>query len=321
MTLYRAVLMPRGPFISRLQGDTFFGAFCWSYLRRHGQAALEEFLRQCREEGARITFSNAFPAGCLPLPLGVYDPANDFDRLADKHERRDAYRRGKKLKNAKYVLAEAFYRIQAGDWNGFTDQLQGENTVSDSEMHNLVLRDRGLVDRVDGAGNLFSTEARFPDPRLPAEKQAFDLYVLTDLPEREVADTLSLAAALGIGADKSTGHGFFSLTGLKRADARLSSCPGADGFVTLSDFIPAADDPVRGYYRTLIKYSALDREMGGAAPFKRPMLYLCCGGVFYDNPPMRRYGRCVTGVAAVAAPVTVNACCIAAPMRMAPFSG
>lgn len=318
MTLYRAVLQPKGPFRSLLQGDTWFGAFCWSYLRRRGRAALEELLRRCREEGPRLVCSNAFPAGCLPLPLGVYDPGNDFERLSNKGERRAAYRRGKTLKNAKYVRTEAFFRLQAGDWRGFTGQLAGENTVTASQMHNLVLRDREVVDRQDGAGNLFSAQLRFPDPRLPEEARAFDLYLLTDLDREEVEATLALAARLGIGGDKGAGCGEFALTGLEQADPRLSHCPGADGFVALSNFIPAAGDPIQGRYRVLTKYGALDRELAGEAPFKRPLLYLRCGSVFADPAPRAWYGRCLSGVAATLAPVITNACTIAVPMRLSP---
>lgn len=315
MILYRGVLTPQGPFRSMLQSDTFFGAFCWSYLRRRGREALEELLRQCREEGPRLIFSNAFPAGCLPLPLGVYDPGNDFERLSRKGERRDAYRRGKKLKSAKYVRLEAFFAIQAGDWGGFTSQLRGENTVSAGQVHNLVLRDGRAPEQ--GEGGLFSTQLRFPDPRLPQEEQAFDLYLLTDLPRDEVADTLALAARLGIGGDKSAGCGVFTLDSLEEADPRLSSCPGADGFVALSNFIPAAGDPTQGRYRVLAKYGALDGELAGDAPFKRPLLFLRSGSVFADPAPRAWYGRCLTGVAAAAAPVTTNACTIAVPITRA----
>lgn len=313
MTLYRAVLLPQGPFRSMLQGDTWFGAFCWSYLRRRGQGALEEFLRQCRE-GPRLICSNAFPAGCLPLPMGVYDPGNDFECLPGKGERRAAYRRGKALKNAKYVRTEAFFRLQSGDWRGFAGQLAGENTVTASQMHNLVLRDREVVDRQDGAGNLFSVQLRFPDPRLPEEAQAFDLYLLTDLDREEVEATLALAARLGIGGDKSAGCGEFALLSLEEADPRLSHCPGADGFMALSNFIPAASDPTRGRYRVLPKYGTLDQELAGESPFKRPLLYLRCGSVFADLVPRAWYGRCLTGVAATPTPVLVNACTIAVPM-------
>ena len=316
MILYRGVLSPQGPFRSTLHSDTFFGAFCWSYLRRHGRDALEQLLRQCREEGPRLIFSNAFPAGYLPLPLGVYDPGNDFERLSHKGERRAAYRRGKALKSARYVRTEAFFSIQAGNWSGFTSQLGGENTVSASQMHNMVLRDQQTADEdSDGLiGGLFSAQLRFPDPRLSQAERGFDLYVLTDLPKDEVAATLALAAQLGIGGDKSSGCGVFTLDSLEQADPRLSHCPGADGFVALSNFIPAAGDPTQGRYHVLAKYAALDRELAGEAPFKRPLLFLRCGSVFSDPAPRAWYGRCLTGVAAAEAPVMTNACTIAVPM-------
>ena len=314
MILYRGVLSPQGPFRSMLHSDTFFGAFCWSYLRRHGRQALEELLRQCREEGPRLIFSNAFPAGYLPLPLGVYDPGNDFERLTRKEERRAAYRRGKALKSARYIRTEAFFSIQSGNWSGFTAHLGGENTVSASQMHNLVLRDLGTVGVTEGIGGLFSSQLRFPDPHLSQTERAFDLYLLTDLPREEVTATLALAAQLGIGGDKSSGCGIFTLDSLEPADPRLSHCPGADGFLALSNFTPAAGDPTQGHYRVLAKYGALDRELAGEAPFKRPLLFLCCGSVFADPAPRAWYGRCLTGVAAAAAPVMTNACTIAVPM-------
>lgn len=312
MPLYCAVIAPEGPLVSPLHSDTLFGAFCWSWLRRYGQESLEkEIVTPSLDGHPSVIFSNGFPHDALPLPLGCYDLANDFSLISDKEERRTVYQRNKKLKGARYVSRAAFGRIRAGDWRGFTPELRGEIGTVTTTIHNMVSRDSGTVENLDGAGNLFASDRRFF-----ALEDRFDLYFLSPLPVEQLSEVLTLMLSLGIGADKSTGCGVFRLESLEE-DQELAAPPeGADGFISLSNWLPAREDPTEGQYQILPKYPKLDRELAnGDAPFKKPLLFLSAGAFFRTEQPRSWYGRCITNVAAVDRPVTVNGCTIAISSR------
>lgn len=313
MTLYQAVIAPEGPCASPLQSDTLFGAFCWSWLRCHGRESLEgELIAPSLSGEPPIIFSNVFPHGTLPLPMGCYDTANRFESLAGKAERRAAYQQGKKLKGARFVERAAFDRIRAGNWSGFTGQLREENGREETTLHNMVSRDSGTVENLNGAGNLFGSVRRFFDP-----SQRFDFYVLTGLDRQRLSPVLELMLSLGIGADKSSGCGLFRLESLEEERELPVPPEGANGFAALSNFLPAQLDPTEGSWQFLPKYPKLDREFAaGEMPFKKPLLFLKAGAMFRMDAPAPWYGRCLTGIAAVDAPVTVNGCTIAVPVRI-----
>ncbi len=305
--LYRAVIEPEGPLASALHGDTLFGAFCWSWLRRYGRDALEaEIIVPSLAGAPPVIFSNGFPRGGLPLPMGCYDRDNALDDRAGKEERRDAYRRGKRLKNARYISRDAFRRIQRGDWRGFTGSVMGEPGEEETTMHNLIDRESG------GSGGLFGSSRRFFAPG-----EGYDVYILSGLPRDRLETVLELMFSLGVGADKSAGCGLFRLAALEEDGELMTPPDGANGFVALANFIPAAGDPAQGRYKTLPKYPKLDRELAGAdVPFKKPLLFLTAGSLFYARPLRPWYGRCVAAVAAVAEPVIVNGCTAAVPMTI-----
>lgn len=311
MTLYRAVIAPEGPLASPLQSDTLFGAFCWSWLRCFGKASLEEeLIFPSLQNEPPVIFSNAFSGGGLPMPMGCYDTGSRFEQIADKKERRAAYQQGKKLKGARLLERAAFERVRRGDWGGFTGRLMDEGGKEDATIHNMVSRASGTVENLDGAGSLFGSDRRFFDAA-----QRFDCYILTSITEKRLSAVLDLMFALGIGADKSSGCGSFRLEALTEDRELLAPPENANGFVALSNFIPAHSDPTQGFYQTLAKYPKLDREFAaGPAPFKKPLLFLKAGAMFRTNAPKEWYGRCLTGVAAVDAPVTVNGCTIAVPV-------
>ena len=310
MILYRAAIAPEGPLVSPLQSDTLFGAFCWSWLRCFGEQSLkDDILCPARNGEPPVIFSNGFPDGGLPLPMGCYDMGNQFEKITGKQERRAAYQRNKKLKGARFVSRSSFDRIRAGDWRGFADELMEEGGREDTTIHNMVSRDSGTVENLDGEGNLFGSDRRFFHP-----SQRFDCYVLTSLEQKRLSVVLELMLSLGIGADKSTGCGVFRLETLEKDRELLVPPENANGFIALSNFVPAHTDPTEGFYQTLAKYPKLDREFAmSETPFKKPMLFLKAGAMFRANTPKEWYGRCITGVAAIDEPVMVNGCTIAVP--------
>lgn len=317
MTLYRAVLSPQSSLAAALdaalQSDTLFGAFCWSWLRCFGTASLEaELISPSLAGEPPVIFSNGFPHDALPVPLGCRDLDNNFEAIPDKERRRKAYQEGKKIKKARYVKLDDFQRIRRGDWRGFTGSLISSVGEVVSTLHNTVSRESGTVERTEDTAGLFGLDRQYFD-----NGQSFDCYLLSSLSMDVLRPVLDLMCSLGIGADKSAGCGVFRLDKLSAAE-ELSAVPdGANGAIMLSNFLPAKADPTDGWYQVLPKYPKLDRELAaGDMPFKKPMLFIKAGALFRTVTPKTWYGRCVSRVAAMDLPVTINGCAIAVAAKI-----
>ena len=104
-------------------------------------------------------------------------------------------------------------------------------------------------------------------------------------------EALQMLGRTGYGADASVGHGAFDV------EPDLLPCPefddvaGADGFIALSTFQPAAGDPVEGFWRVFVKYGKFAPEVHAHAVFKRPQVMLEPGACFRTgNAPKPFYG-------------------------------
>ena len=314
--LYRVKIRPKASYISKLQSDTFSGAFFWSYRYLYGEDELRELLTSAWEGHPKIVFSNAFPENTLPLPLGIYDEARNIDSVTDKAKRKRAYQQNKKYKKCHFLSREAFLKVRTGEWRGYSSSLSKGSEEEIESVHNMVPRGGSGEADAGADAELFSLEERFADDAV------YDLYILTELDDKRLRDTLELMFTLGIGAKKSVGKGAFELilpvneqTPLGKEE-ELASLSGSNAFLALSNFIPAKDDPTEGNYKTLVKYGKLDRELSVAEqPFKKPLLFLEAGAVFRcgDKVVKPCYGSCLHGIAADPN-VSVNAFTIAIPM-------
>ena len=307
MHLYRAEIQPLAAFSTELQSDTLFGAFCWSYKYRKGEKALEELLQDMRGEVPRIIFSNAFPEGSLPLPLGIRDMSADFDRITGKKERKEAYQHHKIVKNARFISLDRFKEVSKGDTDGFTESLKEDKTVQQTAIHNMVSRLSGTVHKIEESGNLYEEDLIYSDL-----ESKYHVYILSDMPEAEIKNTVELMLMLGLRKKKSTGKGAFSLN--RWEEMPLFSCvEKCNAFMALSNFVPANDNPTTGFYKTLVKYGKLDREYAASeTPFKKPLMFIKAGAVFRTNSYKLFYGRIVTDVARYPG-VIVNGYTIAVP--------
>lgn len=94
----------------------------------------------------------------------------------------------------------------------------------------------------------------------------------------------------GYGKRKSIGYGqiesmiFEPFDGFKQPEK-------INGFVTLSNFVPSADDPTEGFWNMIIKYGKMGEEWAAEDwAFKKPLLMLEAGSTFYDMPCRDYYG-------------------------------
>ncbi len=112
-----------------------------------------------------------------------------------------------------------------------------------------------------------------------------------------VEHLLRETAKSGFGRDKSAGLGAFQVMSVEPFDG-FAAPPGADGFVSLSSYVPAPDDPRDGFYRLRTKYGKLSEIVPSGYPFKRPLIQMEPGACFFTGgAPQPWYGRLVAGIA------------------------
>lgn len=318
MKLYRMVVKALSGFTTPLQSDTFFGAFCWNYRYAYGEQALKDEIIQPSESGQPVCiFSNAFPSGYLPMPLGILDTERRKERWkTNKEIIKQNYQKAKKIKNANYISLEWFNRIQFADINGFSEGLVKDGLMTVQQVKNSVDREMGYVTRTDDGSHLYAVNEMF----LP-QNNKLDIYVYTSLKKERLLPVLELMFKIGIGGKKSVGKGQFAICTLgeplKNCDELLEVANG-NAIVTLSNMIPSHTDPVNGFYKTFTKYGKLDREYANSvSPFKKPLLFLKSGALFHirENDILKKwYGRCIVQVSREHPEVIVSGYTIAVPI-------
>ncbi|HOF86525.1 MAG TPA: hypothetical protein PLZ36_00295, partial [Armatimonadota bacterium] len=124
-------------------------------------------------------------------------------------------------------------------------------------------------------------------------------------------------ASIGLGAVSCEEHWFEECPELR--------CAGeANGFVALSHFAPAREDPTDGRWRLLVKYgkfgdtraTTIPSGSDDAQPFKRPVIMLEAGATFRCHPVRPWYGRLLAGLSAYYSDARQYAYCYAVPCRV-----
>jgi len=281
MKQFRVVLDAHGPQSTAWQADTIWGHLCWGLRYLHGSKALNAFLARYHAGDPPIIVSDGFPDDMLPRPLLPALPAGATLPL---QQRREQFEAAKKGKDRYYLSPADFTRVLRG-------QPIAEGGESAPVVSAAVLKNR--IDRTTGTtgagGELFS----FDEQRWPA----ITVYAgIADDFVDSAAELFGYLAAAGYGKRKSVGYGSVAL----RSFAPFAGLPVDDNpnaFVSLSSFVPAAVDPVNGYWQTRVKYAKLGEEFAVSGnPFKRPFVQLTAGSVFFDEPVRPWYGRLVVGL-------------------------
>jgi CRISPR-associated protein Csm4 len=179
------------------------------------------------------------------------------------------------------------------------------------------------INRITGTtgdeGSLFELEEYVLDCGEP-QTGTISIYLrIVEGWENRVMSLFSNLAQIGYGKKKSAGKGAFEIIGKLEPFDRFEDISEANGFVSLSNFMPAKDDPTEGFYKTMVKYGKLGGEFTfGGNPFKKPLLMIQKGSVFKTNgKPRDFYGRVVSNVAPArpevvqygygfAVPITIN---------------
>lgn len=268
-------------FASSWQADTIFGHLCWGMKYIYGEDRLQTFLNRYQTGSPPLLLSNGFPGDLLPRPILATPRITPTLSL---QEQREQFQHYKKVRDVEYLSPQEF-----------TLAINGQKVVPpsapDFETRRVTLKNQ--LNRVTGTtgdqGYLYSFQEYY------WREVTIYLKLVEDFVEQArclfhyIADT-------GFGKRKSIGYGQIENVSFDEF-AGFASPADANGFVTLSNFVPATNDPTNGFWQTMVKYGKMGEEYAqGENPFKRPFLVLKAGSTFYDSPCREYYGRFVSNL-------------------------
>ena len=284
MKLYRLTYKLGSAVASEWHSDTFFGHLCWALRYLEGEKALVEFLEAYQRNSPPLIISSGFPGEFLPNPL--LPPSRSFpSKLADAYA---LYRKEKARKEVKLISLEDFNKFLKGEeFSAREDKRPIERRV--------ILKNQ--LNRLSGAtgekGNLYNFEEIFLRAQ-GQEPPCISFYVKLKEEFKERAERLfNLISEMGYGKRKSAGYGEIKEMDFKPFSG-FKSPQKPNGFIILSNFIPAKDDPKEGSWRAITKYGKLGEGFASYQnPFKQPLVMFTPGSIFYDSQPKEWYGRMV----------------------------
>ena len=298
MLTYRAVFSPQSAALTPWQADTLLGQLCWIIRYEDGLDALQDFLGQCRAGDPPVILSNGFPGDLLPRSLiPVHYPPRQT-----KAEQLDDMDAAKKNKAIRWSQLDEFNLIRAG--NPVSMKVDPVKERSRSVMKNQINRLTGTTTGPeDEGGHLFDLEELSFVENGSVQNLPVDISVYVKVRNEEWAQKverwLNCLAQSGYGKKKSTGYGQVLLAKWEAFAGFEVPIKQPNGFVSLSNWVPAKSDPSDGYYQPMIKYGKLGEELGASElPFKFPLFMFQAGSFFRCEPPIREwYGRIVKGAA------------------------
>jgi len=280
MKTYRIKLKPAGNFVTPLQADTIFGHFCWIVKWREGEDSLRDFLNAFESEPPFI-LSDGFPGDLLPAPIHL-------PSLIHESDEREKFNQQKKIKKMKWLTFSEFKSIQEGHSIKPDGERSGFKTLE--SLHSSINRITGTT---GDEGSLYELEEYV----LGKPHHYISIYLkIQEGWEERVHALFRDLAVMGYGGKRSVGKGSFKLAGFEPF-VGFEMRDDGNGFMSLSNFVPAKDDPANGYYQVFVKYGKVGGEFVTCEkPFKKPLLMLRVGSVFECDKMENYYGRMVKGL-------------------------
>jgi len=256
-----------------------------------------------------VIFSNGFPAGRLPMPMGINSLRKGQNNLPTKKDRYQKYVADKKNDHLSVISLEDFNRMINGGTELSSEVLDME--LKAASWRNMVNRETNTVENLDGESCLFEVEQIY-------SRGEYDVYIYSALDKEILGGILRRMFKSGIGAQRSVGKGAFDITEELAVFKGFEIPENPNGFVALSNFIPRREDPTEGYYKTFVKYPKVSYVSSeDDSPFKKPLIFLEAGSVFRNHPVREFYGSCMEKVALkegrVSEEIVIGAYTIAVP--------
>jgi len=284
MVPYRLRLRLAAPTLTPWHADTMFGSLCWRLVQRAGEGALGDLLERCRSGDPPLVLSDGFSGDLLPAP--VLPPR--------------AVREGKVAGIRAQDSAKRERRLGYLTWEAFAARCRGElvETAAGGWERRLALRNTisRLTDTTgDVEGGLYPVaESVSKDGLLTVY-----LRVAPDF-EQTARDLWQDLALTGYGRRASVGYGAFAIEGWDPWPALDELGEGSNAWCSLGAWVPAAEDPVDGWYRLRVKHGRVGEDLAArrnAGVFKRGLLMIEAGSTFrVQGRPREWYGRVVHDV-------------------------
>jgi len=273
---FRAKFKLKSWVASAWQSDTIFGHLCWGMRYLHGEGELSDFLRLYEEGTPPLLVSNGFPGELLPNPIM---PPPTVQRTLPLVEQRKKFRHYKQGRDLRYITPAEFTRAINGETLVPSPETKSGETVRITLKNQL----NRLTSTTDDEHPLYNFEERYW-PEITVYLKVSDDFVDT------AKKLFQYIADTGYGKRKSVGYGQIGLVSFDTF-GEFSKPQKANGFVTLSNFVPAANDPAIGCWNTIVKYGRMGEEWASEDnAFKKPLLMLEAGSTFLDSPPRDYYG-------------------------------
>ncbi|MGB9698112.1 MAG: type III-A CRISPR-associated RAMP protein Csm4 [Thermodesulfobacteriota bacterium] len=271
--------------LTPFQADTIFGHLCWVVAHDKGDKELKNFLEPFVRGGPPFIISDGFPGDFLPKPLTV-------ELFTDKQKREDR----KKWKKIDLLEICDFESVRRGEICVPKDIPDGTVSIY-SKVYNTINR---LNNTTLAEGGVYSLKEM--------SISSVSIYIKTESEDckNQVVNLFEKLSKAGYGRKKSIGKGHFLVSEVKNFE--VPKIENANGFVTLSNFCPAKNDPTDGLYKTFVKYGKLGEEYTFCGnPFKKPILMIKAGSVFKTNgEPKEFYGRMISEGISPAKPEVVH---------------
>jgi CRISPR-associated protein Csm4 len=299
MKIYKIKIKVKSSNITPWQSDTIFGSLCWALSQKEGEKSLVNFLNEYENGFYPFVVSDGFPGDYLPKPMA----GNTFpiDENLDKGTIFERSQRAKIAKKANFVTLEEFNTIIN---NGLVEIEEKEKqNIEVSVMHNQISR---ITDKT-GEGNLYEFTEVF-------WKNHLSIYFQVDCAlENKIIELFDLLAIKGFGKRAAIGKGNFIIEELSEFTG-FNIPRNSNSFVTLSNYVPKAKDPVFGQYKIFVKHGKLGQDYANKGnPFKKPLIIIKPGAVFWCDNPQFAYGRLVKNITPQFAHVVQCGCALVVP--------
>lgn len=318
--VYRLVIEPCSSFVTELQSDTIMGHLAWMAAYRNPDI-LSELIAKDKDPPFFIV-SSGFPHDHLPIPnlkpLTYEEKKQMADRFFSgngqegkfamlasclkeviKKEQYLPIESWKKLRSDLSSLQLVEHLLQKYLSNGACQGVKTKGPQNRVVMRTAINRLTGMA----AEGILYDHEELYfaPGCKIDIWFRFFEEDMVPYV--KAWVDDLSIS---GFGANASSGAGQFIVKSFEKADGMLPEATGSNAFMSLSNFSPAADDPIDGWYRYIIKRGKLGGTFASASPngshqanvWKYPIVMFTPGSVFKltEGNIKDYYGRLIENI-------------------------
>jgi len=337
MNNYRLTVRLKSPVITPFLADTFFGHIAWAHRYINGEQALKDFLEEYGNSPPLI-LSNGFPENFIARPFAKSIDLKDEKKLLNDYfpgNMEKGFSALKKLKKYNFIHLNTFEKL-SGNYSDselyklvFEEKLCPDNfrerpekcsnpleecTILNSDVtkpcpyieekekrelvsHNTINRITNTVSKEGGFYQQYET--------FYIRGARFHFYLkITEKYVEHIKKAVEFISQYGYGKDKSTGKGNLEIVeDLREYNFRIPE--NANSFMSISNFVPAENDPVDGCYSIMTKFGKLGGDYAKSAvdgenqliPFKKPLIMFNAGSFFsVQDTGKEHFGRMINGI-------------------------